>query len=150
MTGALDEELAALAKMSSAQLREEWQRVFGKPAPAFSPDLLELALGYELQAQRFGDLPMPVRRKIERLARDYARTGEVAAREPTIRPGTRLSRDWHGRTHHVLAVEDGFLFEQRRYSSLSQVASAITGTRWSGPRFFGLTTRSKPVEARNG
>jgi hypothetical protein len=64
-----------------------------------------------------------------------------------VKPGTHLARDWHGRTHHVLVTDDGFLYQERRYLSLSQVATAITGTKWSGPRFFGLKRKSGAGEA---
>jgi hypothetical protein len=67
--------------------------------------------------------------------------------ETSLRPGTRLSRDWHGRTYHVLVLEDGFLHQDRQYRSLSQIAAAITGTAWSGPRFFGL---KRPAQAKAG
>ena len=138
----LDQELAALAAMSSAQLREEWQRVMRSAPPAFSPDLLERAIAYELQARRHGGLAPAVQRALDRVGRQLARTGKVSPpRETRLKAGTRLSRDWHGRTHHVLVIDDGYLFEERRYRSLSQVAAAITGTAWSGPRFFGLKAR---------
>jgi hypothetical protein len=138
----LDQELAALAAMSSAQLREEWQRVMRTAPPAFSPDLMERAIAYELQARRHGGLPPAVQRALDRVGRQLARAGKVSLpRETRLKPGTRLSRDWHGRTHHVLVIEEGYLFEERRYRSLSQVAAAITGTAWSGPRFFGLKPR---------
>ena len=83
-----------------------------------------------------------IRRQIERGRRDGKR-GKAGSR-PTpveLRPGTQLVREWHGRTHHVLMLEDGLMFEDRRYASLSQIAREITGAHWSGPRFFGLTSR---------
>ena len=147
----LEAELAALRAMSTAQLRAEWQRVLRKPAPAISPDLLERGIAYELQARRHGGLPPSTRRELTRLARQLARGNAIApSRGTVLKPGTRLSRDWHGRTHHVLVTEDGFLFEDRRYRSLSQVAAAITGATWSGPRFFGLKQRSRAGEVGGG
>lgn len=147
---ALDDELAALATMSSAQLKVEWQRVMRTPSPAISPDLMERAIAYELQVRKYGGLPSATRREIERLGRQSKRTGKVAAAQDfALRPGTRLSRDWHGRTHHVLVLDEGFMFEERKYRSLSQIAGAITGTGWSGPRFFGLN-RPVRAEAENG
>lgn len=142
MAASLNEELATLAAMSSAQLKEEWQRVMGTAPPAISPDLMERAIAYELQARRHGGLSPSTQRALDRVSRQLARTGKVSPpRETRLKPGTRLSRDWHGRTHHVLVIDDGYLFEERRYRSLSQVAVAITGTAWSGPRFFGLKRR---------
>lgn len=144
----IEDELAALAVMSASQLRAEYQRVMRKPAPAMPITLIERSIAYELQVKRFGGLPAATRRQIEKMSRELERTGSIGrSAELSLRPGTRLTRDWHGRTYHVLVVENGFEFEQRHYSSLSQVASAITGTGWSGPRFFGLTRRV-PAGAR--
>jgi hypothetical protein len=138
----LDQQLVALAAMSSAQLREEWLRVMRTAPPAFSPDLMERAIAYELQARRHGGLAPAVQRALDRVSRRLAGTGKVSPpRETRLKPGTRLSRDWHGRSEHVLVIDEGYLFEERRYRSLSQVAAAITGTAWSGPRFFGLKAR---------
>lgn len=151
MTRDLDEQLAALASLSTLQLREEWQRVIGKPAPPVSPTLLELGIAWELQARQHGRLPSAVARQIQNLRKQLKRTGKVALTgEVSLRPGTRLSRDWHGRTYHVLVLEEGFLFEDRHYRSLTQIASAITGAAWSGPRFFGLKQRSAAREPQHG
>ena len=76
-----------------------------------------------------------------------SRSGEVAAeREVVLKAGTRLARDWHGKTHHVLVLDEGFLFEDRRYASLTRIANTITGANWSGPRFFGLKRRAKAFD----
>jgi hypothetical protein len=146
----IEEELSALATMSSAQLRAEWQRVMRTPPPpAFSADLLELAIAYQLQVKRYGGLPGATRRRLDQLAREVSRSGSIAsASDTSLRPGTRLSRDWHGKTHHVLVLDDGYMFEDRRYRSLTQIAASITGTAWSGPRFFGLKQRK--AEAAHG
>ena len=144
----VEEELAALATMSSAQLRAEWKRVMRSDLPSFSPDLLHRALAYHVQERRHGGLSPAIRREIERAARQLEKTGSVSGSGTMLMPGTRLSRDWHGRTHHVLVLEGGYLFEERRYRSLTQIASAITGTHWSGPRFFGLNGRH--IEVRSG
>jgi hypothetical protein len=147
----IKEELAALAAMSATQLRAEYQRVMRKPAPAIPITLIERAIAYELQVKRFGGLPAATRRQIEKMSRELERTGSIGrSAEPSLRPGTRLTRDWHGRTYHVLVVENGFEFEQRHYKSLSQIASAITGTGWSGPRFFGLTRRAQAGASSDG
>jgi hypothetical protein len=147
----LEDELTSLAAMSATQLRAEYQRVMRKPPPAIPITMIERAIAYELQAKRFGGLPASTRRQIERMSRELERTGSIGrSAEPSLRAGTRLTRDWHGRTYHVLVVEDGFEFQQRRYTSLSQIAAAITGTGWSGPRFFGLTSRAKAGGQNNG
>ena len=147
--GSLEQELEALAAMSSAQLRAEWQRIMRTEPPGYSPDLIQRALAYRAQERRNGGLSPAIRREIDRLRRQMAKTGTASGSRSVLMPGTRLSRDWHGRTHHILVMEEGFLFEERRYSSLSQIASAITGTHWSGPRFFGLHARAR-AETANG
>jgi hypothetical protein len=135
----LEEEVAALATMSPAQLRDKWQRVYREPPPSFAPDLLARGIAYRLQEQVYGKLPTATRREIERLQRLFEKTGEVVTEAcATTKPGTVLVREWKQEQHHVLILEDGYLYRDRRYSSLSQIANEITGARWSGPRFFGL------------
>lgn len=131
----LEEELAALATMSSAQLREKWQRLTGGPVPRVSPSLLRLALGYELQAKAFGGLSRPTQQKLAQLAAAKTRTSAT-------QPGMRLVREWNGKVHVVIVGDDGAIrWNERDWRSLSEVARAITGTRWSGPAFFGLKKR---------
>ena len=140
----LDEQLAALATMSPPLLRAEWRRVFREPAPELSDDLLRRDIAYRLQERARGGLVPHIRRRIDKLVRD-ADGGNQKADVPqpvSLRPGTRLVRDWHGKTHQVLVLDDGFLFEDRRYASLTRIACDITGANWSGPRFFGLKQRN--------
>ena len=153
MDAKLEEELAALATMSPAQLRDKWQRVYREPPPPFAPDLLARGIAYRLQEKVYGKLPAATRREIERLQRQYEKTGEVLTEAcATTKPGTVLIREWKQERHHVLILEDGYLYRDRRYSSLSQIANEITGVRWSGPRFFGLRRGggAKAAEAANG
>jgi hypothetical protein len=133
----LEHRIEALRSLSTAQLRQEWQRVWKEPAPRLGHDLLRRGIAWKLQEREQGGLPRPVIRELERLARQLER-GKPLGLERVAKPGTRLVRQWRGRTFHVAVMDDGFLFEDRRYSSLSQIAQAITGTKWSGPRFFGL------------
>ena len=135
----LEQRLTALATMSLAQLAAEWQRVLKSPAPAMTPDLLRRGIAYRLQEQVHGGLRPSVIRELERIGGQSDRTAPVAVAGMHIKPGTRLVRDWGGATHHVLVDEQGFSYRDQRYSSLSEIASTITGTKWSGPRFFGLT-----------
>jgi hypothetical protein len=133
----LEQQIEALRSLSTAQLRLEWQRVWKEPAPRLGHDLLRRGIAWKLQEREQGGLPRPVLRELERLARLVER-GRPLGLERVAKPGTRLVRQWHGRTFHVTVMDDGFLFEDSRYSSLSQIAQLITGTKWSGPRFFGL------------
>jgi len=124
-----DDKLAALATMSPAQLRAEWERTYRSPAPRMSAALLQLGIAYQLQRATGGRDEMKAVRE--------ARAGRPSAGS-AIKPGTRLVRSWNGRTVRVTAEEDGFSFEERRYASLSAIAKEVTGAHWSGPRFFGL------------
>lgn len=133
----LEQHLEVLRCLSTAQLRDEWQRVWKEPAPRLGHDLLRRGIAWKLQEQLHGGLPRPVLRELERLARLVER-GRPLGLARVAKPGTRLVRQWRGRTFHVSVIDDGFLFEDSRYSSLSQIAQLITGTKWSGPRFFGL------------
>ena len=129
------EQLAALVTMSPAQLRQRWVSMAGPVIPRISPNMLRLALAYELQAKAFGGLSRVTQQKLGQLAR--AKTVSAPAQS-----GMRLVRAWNGRTHVVVVGEDGIVrWNERDWRSLSEVARAITGTRWSGPEFFGLKKR---------
>lgn len=128
----IDEQLAALATMSPVQLRAEWRRVYRSPVPCFTPDLLTRAIAWKLQEQHFGGLSTQLRKQLS------ASGARPSAAAPSLKAGTRLVRSWQNRTYSVLVTEDGLQFEGKTYRSLSVIASEITGTHWSGPRFFGL------------
>ena len=147
----LEKRLDAISIMSVSQLRVEWIKVFRKDPPDVSADILARAISYHLQERAFGSLTAVKRRRIKRIAGQLDSSGAVSIRATVsndLKPGTRLAREWHGKTHHVLVLDDGFLFEERKYKSLSQIAIVITGTKWSGPRFFGLVKRkaAKPMK----
>ena len=145
----LSEKLARLEAMSPAQLRAAWRDEWRKPAPRIGPDLMRRGIAWRMQVRVHGGLPTAVGRTIDQVLAQLERTGEVGARRDiSLKPGTRLVREWHGATHHVLVLDDGFEHEGRQYSSLSQIVRAITGTNWSGPRFFGL--RKRKSVARHG
>lgn len=121
--------------MSLAQLCAEWGRLHKTPCPSFPREVLQLAIAYRLQAKVFGDLPAGTLRRL--------RHGAPAPSTPQLKPGTRLLRSWNGRTIAVMVAEYGYRFEGRNYRSLSAVAREVTGTAWSGPRFFGLREVSR-------
>jgi hypothetical protein len=131
----LADKMLALTTMSSAQLRDAWRVLKASPVPLISPSMLRLALGYELQAQALGGLSRISQQRLAQLG--SAKTVTQAAR-----PGTRLIREWNGTAHIVTIDEDGVIrWNDRNWNSLSEVAREITGTRWSGPAFFGLKKR---------
>ncbi|WP_370715510.1 DUF2924 domain-containing protein [Sphingomonas sp. IW22] len=125
-----------MAVLSPAELRSEWQAMMGEAPPDLPPSLLRRALAYRVQEEVHGGVPAPVQRMLDLLSRDPA--AQPVEPEVKLKPGTRLLREWNGRLHTIQVVEDGLIFENRRYRSLSQVARQITGAQWSGPRFFGL------------
>ena len=115
-------------------LRTMWQGRFGPPPVFRSPGLLRLMLAWRLQADAFGGLDANTRRALRRPT--------SGAGKPVPRSGTRMVREWKGTCHVAVALDDGgYLYAGTRYASLSHVARAITGTRWNGPRFFGLRER---------
>lgn len=132
----IDERLAGLATMSPAQLRAKWQAVTGSVVPKVSPDLLRLALAWEIQARAYGGLSRRTTQLLDQFERGKTRTRETS-------PGMRLVREWNGRAHVVEVGEDKVIrWNGREWRSLSEVARAITGTRWSGPAFFGLKRKA--------
>ena len=137
MITSVEDKLAALTTMSSVQLREAWRVLKGMPAPLVSPSLLRLALGYELQAQALGGLSRVSQQRLAQL-------GTAKTVTQAVCPGTRLIREWNGVAHIVEVGDDGVIrWNGTVWNSLSEVARAITGTRWSGPAFFGLKTRKR-------
>jgi hypothetical protein len=145
----LSRDLEALGRMRPAELRSAWRETFKQAAPQLSPDLLSRALAYRLQERQHGGLTSSVRLELSRLTRLVARTGEcLPANHISLKPGTRLVREWNGRTLNVLVCDEGFELDGRQYASLTQIAHHVTGTRWSGPRFFGLKSRKAPPSRR--
>ena len=125
--------------MSATERKSEWRRLYGKPAPpGLGVSLLARALAYRLQEKKLGGL---TNRELRRLAQLGKKEERVRARPTTttvVKPGTWLSRTWHGEVHQVIVLESGFEYRGERYASLSAIAQFITGAKWSGPRFFGL------------
>jgi hypothetical protein len=130
-----------LGKLSRAELRLLWEREFSEKAPAtLGRDVLALGIAYARQERRFGGLAKPIARELDRLLARVLRgeAPDAALTTPLPRTGTILVREWRGATHQVTVVADGFLWNGKSYRSLSSIARAITGTRWNGPRFFGM------------
>ena len=139
-----ERKLADLGGMTPAQLRSEWRDCWRKPAPEIGPDLLRRGIAWKRQSSIHGDLPPHARREIEAvLSRLSAGKSAVDDERISLRPGTRLVREWRGTVHQVVVLERGYEHEGRHYGSLTQVASTITGVHWSGPRFFDLKARRR-------
>jgi hypothetical protein len=129
----------SVAASSLDELRREWRRLYHSDPPRISRDLLIHGIGYRLQEIQHGGLGKATRRKLKTLAKMFRTEGRVAP-DPglSLKPGARLVREWHGRTHTVTVTEDGFEHAGMTYPSLTKIAKKITGAHWSGPRFFGL------------
>jgi hypothetical protein len=130
-----------LDSMTIAQLQHVWGRLYGRAAPSLSPDLLRRGLAYRLQEKKKGGLDQQTKKYLERYA---GKAGLADAKPPLgakLSVGTKLVRDWHGVGHSVTVLDDGFDYEGRHLRSLTAIARHITGTKWSGPRFFGLTAK---------
>jgi hypothetical protein len=149
----LRKAVANLAMLDLAGLRLQWRNAFGGTSPLHLPKrLLARILAYRLQADALGDLPDTVRRTLEGFGAHSSALGRHEGTDRSscrrrIKPGSILVREWDGRLQRVTALEEGFAWEGKTYRSLSNVARAITGGHWNGPRFFGLTGSKAMVRA---
>jgi hypothetical protein len=142
------EYLKDLPKMGKAALCQQWQELFNQPAPAgIRTELMIRMLAFRIQEQSLRGLNPKTRRRLDQMAAAFSKDPKAAlANMARVTPGTQLVRSWNGKTHTVTAEESGYLYQSRRYRSLSEIARHITGTRWSGPLFFGLKTRKAKME----
>ncbi len=137
----LEREVGTLAGLPRPDLAERWQDLYGADPPkGISRTLLVRAIAYEMQAKRFGDLKRTTARQLRKIAAGHTVAGHGNAETVLLKPGARLVREWNGHTHVVEVAEEGFIWKGDRHRSLSAIARAITGARWSGPRFFGVTS----------
>lgn len=158
----LSAEIAALGDLDLHGLRRRWRRLFRKPPPPHLPRYLLLRIvAYRIQANAYGDLDRETVRFLDRIAREHEKRracGELRRTKATppippvsekhsLKPGTILVREHEGVLHQVTVVNGGFAWNETTYRSLSEVARAITGTNWNGPRFFGLRDKTKPTRS---
>jgi len=141
----LSKRLHTLAALSKSDLQKLWPQVYSSPVPSgIGRDLLMRFIAYRIQEQVYGGLPTSTRRRVRELYRLFQRNpGASLPNTPDIKPGTRLVRQWKGKTHIVTVDPNGFDYNGQCYSSMSEIARLITGTRWSGPLFFGIRTQKK-------
>ena len=148
----VEDDIGTLSDLATDALRAKWRASFGiEPVAWVSRDLLVRAFAYRLQEQAQGGLSKWAKQQLAKCAADLDRTGALAMPLPgsrKLKTGTKLIREWQGRTHHVEVLEVGFCWNGEQFGSLSQIARAITGTRWSGPRFFGLDSARCNSSAR--
>jgi Protein of unknown function (DUF2924) len=150
----IEDEIAHLRDLDLKRLRARWQNEFGRLAPEhLTRHLLFRIIAYKVQADRLGDLDAETLKVLQQAAglegRPPAISRALAELDHFAPPsGTVLVREWDRKSHRVLVMPDGFAWNGRIFGSLSQVAFAITGTKWNGPRFFGLRDRRPPSERR--
>jgi len=141
----VEDEIAHLRGLDLKGLRSRWQSIFQGQAPAhLTRHLLFAVIAYRIQADRFGDIDHATRQVLDRtVAKEAgpamsARLASFDQKRTELNPGTVLVREWDRQSQRVMVMADGFAWNGQTYDSLSKVAFAITGTRWNGPRFFGL------------
>lgn len=144
----LDEEIAHLRGLDLKGLRSRWLSVTGREAPPHLPrHLLFAIIAYRIQTEVLGDLDAETLRLLKKIGTARSGTNVVPLtdafdqRRQELLPGTILAREWNGQIHRVMIVNEGFAWKGNSYDSLSKIAFAITGTKWNGPRFFGLRDR---------
>jgi hypothetical protein len=144
----LEPALNGLLKLNIDGLRATWAAWLSEDPPRCqSKDLLRYLLAWRVQEQRFGGLSADTKRRLKELVASVRRGTKIdVAPAKTLQPGIVISRDWRGVVHRVHVLEDEFAYEGKRFGSLSVIARKITGTRWSGPRFFGIEARKAPSE----
>jgi hypothetical protein len=144
---AVEAELDRLATMPIAGLRIRYRELFRcDPPKAFGPDLLRRSVAHRIQEKVYGGLPRPTQRLLDQMIKEYAKKpGGRIVLPRRIKPGSVLVRQWKGKSHRVMVLADGFAYDGKTFGNLSEIAVLITGTRWNGPRFFGL--RSKTAES---
>ncbi|MFI4999878.1 MAG: DUF2924 domain-containing protein [Reyranellales bacterium] len=142
--GTLETEIARLNDLGLGELRRVWKERLGAPPAITSTELMRRWLFWELQAQARGGFDATTRRRLRQLCKAFrADPPSTTLPDTGPRPGSMLAREWNGVTHRVMVLEEGFAWNGQKHASLSEIAFRITGTRWSGPRFFGLRQQRK-------
>jgi hypothetical protein len=142
---AVEDELDRLPVMPIAQLRVRYREVFRSDPPrAFGPDLLRRSIAHRIQEKAYGGLSRSAQRLLDQMMKAYAaKPGGKIVLPRRIKPGSVLVREWKGKSHRVMVLAQGFAYDGKTFDNLSEIAVLITGTRWNGPRFFGLRARAQ-------
>ena len=149
----VEAELESLPATPIVELRKRYRELFkAEPPKAFGPDLLRRSIAHRIQEKAYGGLPVATRRLLDQLVKAAATKPEARLELPRrIKPGSELVRTWNRRTYRVRVLEDGFAYDGKTFASLSEIARSITGTKWNGPRFFGLrSTKSANEDGGDG
>ena len=144
------EALSRLPQLDLGELRQEWRALYkAEASPHLSRELLVRAVAYRMQEVTLGGLRPERQRQLRQIAQQFKQTGAVnTPPRSELKPGTRLVREWQGRTYEVLVLDGGFSWQNTHHRSLSALARKITGTAWSGPLFFGLKP-NRPANRRS-
>ena len=145
----LEDEIAHLRDLDRKGLRARWKGIFrGQPPLHLPRHLLFAVLAYRLQADALGDLAPDTVRLLKQIGSTGSTVDAVRLasqfdrRRINLKPGTILTREWNGQCHRVMVADAGFVWNGKAYDSLSRIAFAITGSKWNGPRFFGLRDKA--------
>jgi hypothetical protein len=144
----VEAELDRLAAMPIAQLRARYRGVFrSDPPKAFGPDLFRRSIAHRVQEKAYGGLSPSAQRLLDQMVKAYAAkpNGKIVLPR-RIKPGSVLVREWKGTSHRVMVLADGFAYDGKTFGNLSEIAVLITGTRWNGPRFFGLRSKAQEID----
>ena len=149
---AVEAELDRLPTMPIAGLRKRYSELFRtEPPKAFGPDLLRRSIAHRIQEKAYGGLNASARRLLDQLVKAAMAKPNGRLELPRrIKPGSELVRSWKGKTYRVMVMADGFAYDGEKFASLSEIASEITGTKWNGPRFFGLRSASNKAGSDGG
>jgi hypothetical protein len=141
---AVEAELERLPTTPIADLRKRYRELFRtEPPKAFGPDILRRSIAHRIQERAYGGLPPSIQRLLDQLVKSASAKPNGRLELPRrIKPGSELVRTWNRKTYRVMVMANGFAHEGKTFASLSEIASAITGTKWNGPRFFGLRPSS--------
>lgn len=150
----VEAELKRLPATAIFELRKRYRDLFkSEPPKAFGPDLLRRSIAHRIQEKTYGGLPSPMKRLLDRLVKGAAANPGARLELPRrIKPGSELVRTWNRRIYRVIVTQDGFAYDGKTFASLSEIATLITGTKWNGPRFFGLrstTSGSRDADDAN-
>jgi hypothetical protein len=141
-------ELGNFANLKTDELRRKWTALYSTPpGPRISRDLLVRGIAYRLQEKANGGRSKVLLRRLDGLAKELSAGSTMSlSQRPSFKAGTKLIREWKGQVHEVVITDKGYVWAGKHYRSLSKIARSITGTRWSGPRFFGLETGQQACE----
>ncbi|MGH7973079.1 MAG: DUF2924 domain-containing protein [Limisphaerales bacterium] len=148
----IEAELDRLPTTPIAELRNRYRVLFrAEPPKAFGPDLLRRSIAHGIQEKAYGGLAPSTKRMLDRLVKaTMAKPNGRLELPRRIKPGSELVRTWKGRCHRVMVMAEGFAYDGKEFASLSEIASEITGTRWNGPRFFGLRIKKGIGQGQGG